>query len=95
MRYPYEKDDNVTIELPPGWQVGNVPSAITKDGPVAAYDRKVQNNKTTLELSRKLVINFLLIDPKYYLSLRDFFQNIRAGDEQQIVLEPATSASTN
>lgn len=90
--YPYQKEDDVTIELPSGWQVGNVPTAIAKDGAVVAYDRKVENNKTSLHLTRKLAFNFLILDPKYYLALRDFYQNVRAGDEQQIVLEPATAA---
>jgi hypothetical protein len=91
--YPYEKDDDVTIELPAGWQVGSTPSAITKDGHVITYECKVENNKTSLHLSRKLAVNLLMLDAKYYLSLRDFFQNIRAGDEQQIVLEPSPSAA--
>ena len=90
--YPYQKEDDVTIELPSGWQAANVPSPITKDGHVVAYDCKVENNKTTLHLTRKVTVDFLMIDAKYYPGLRDFFQNIRSGDEQQIVLEPVTSS---
>ncbi len=91
--YPYEKDDDVTVELPAGWQVGSIPPALAKDGHVITYECKVENNKTSLHLSRKLAVNLLMLDPKYYLSLRDFFQNIRAGDEQQILLEPVKTAA--
>lgn len=86
--YPYEKDDDVTIELPQGWAVGNVPSLISKGGIIIAYSLNVENSKTTLHLTRKLTWNFLLLELKYYPALHSFFQDVRTGDEQQIVLQP-------
>ena len=32
--YPYEKDDDVTIELPAGWQVSSLPPPQNVDGHV-------------------------------------------------------------
>ena len=72
--YPYEKDDDVTIELPPGWQVSSVPPPQAKDGHVVAYSMKVENDKNTLHLTRKLTVDFLILDPKYYGALRNFFK---------------------
>lgn len=91
--YPYEKDDDITIELPQGWEVGNIPSGVSKEGRVVSYSVSVENNKTTLHMNRKLSWNFLLLNVKYYPALRSFFQDVRTADEQQIVLQPvATSA---
>jgi len=30
----------------------------------------------------------LMLDTKYYTALRNFFQTVRTGDEQQIILLP-------
>lgn len=95
VEYPFEKVDDVTIELPQGWQIGNVPAAVSKEGRVIGYSLNVENDKTTLHLSRKLMWNFLLLDVKYYGALREFFQQVRTGDEEQIVLQPAAQAAAN
>jgi hypothetical protein len=93
--YPYEKDDDVTITLPPSWQVGSVPAAHVQDGHVILYSIKVENGKSTLHLTRKLSVNFLILDSKYYMALRNFFQGVRSEDEQQIVLLPGTASASN
>ena len=85
--YPYEKSDDVTIELPPGWQVGSVPPGQEKDEHVVSYSLKVEGGKDTLHLTRKLKVDFLMLEVKYYSALRAFFQSVRTGDEQQIVLQ--------
>jgi hypothetical protein len=94
-RYPYQKEDDVTIELPAGWQVSSVPPPQVRDAHVVTYALTAENNKTVLHLTRKLAVNFLLLDLRYYVALRDFYQFVRGGDEQQIVLEPAATTAGN
>jgi hypothetical protein len=93
--YPYEKDDDVTIDLPPGWLVGSVPAPQTQDGHIVTYSLKVDKDGSTLHMTRKLAWDFLLIEAKYYPALRDFFQSVRTGDDQQIVLQSAAVAAAN
>ena len=93
--YPYEKIDDIAIELPPGWSVNSVPPAQAQDGHVVAYDLKVENRKDTLHLTRKLTVDFLILEPKYYMALRNFFQAVRTGDEEQIVLQPGAASASN
>jgi hypothetical protein len=93
--YPYEKIDDVTIALPSGWQVGSVPSPHAQDGHVVGFDIKVENGKDTLHLTRKLNVDFLILDPKYYTALRNFFQQIRSQDEEQVVLLPGSASASN
>jgi hypothetical protein len=93
--YPYEKEDDVTIELPAGWKVESVPPSKTIDGHVLIYSVKVENNQTTLRLTRKLTWKFLLLDQKYYTPLRNFFQNVRTEDDQQILLQPSAATAAN
>jgi uncharacterized protein DUF3857 len=93
--YPYQKVDDVTIELPAGWQVGSVPQVQEKDAHVVSYSLKVEGGKDTLHLARKLTVDMMMLEPKYYAPLRNFFQFVRTGDEEQIVLQPGASTASN
>jgi hypothetical protein len=83
--------------LPPGWQANSLPPEQNEgsDGSVVGYTLKVENNKQTLRLTRKLRVDLLLLDAKYYPTLRNFFQVVRKGDEQQIVLQPGGPSTGN
>jgi hypothetical protein len=95
MRFPFQKLDDVTIALPLGWQVSSLPKGENDDGHIVVYSIKSENNKGTLHVVRSLNVDFLMIDTKYYPALRSFFQLVKAGDEQQIVLQPGAAASSN
>jgi Domain of Unknown Function with PDB structure (DUF3857)/Transglutaminase-like superfamily len=93
--FPFKKIDDVTIELPLGWQVSSVPPAKNQDAKSIVYTLKVENDKGTLHLNRELNVDVLLLQPKVYPTLRAFFQIVRAGDEQQVVLQPGGAAARN
>ena len=89
------KTDDVTIELPLGWQVSNLPAEQTNDQKAAMYHLKADNNKGTLHVIRQLNSDLLMLEAKSYPALRSFYQSVRTGDDQQIVLQPGTSAASN
>jgi uncharacterized protein DUF3857 len=93
--YPHEKADDVTIELPPGWQLSSVPRSQDLNANVVAYSLKVEPGRGTLRLTRKLTIDILLLEQKYYSSLRNFFQQVTSGDAEQIVLQPGEIHASN
>jgi hypothetical protein len=93
--FPFEKHDDITVELPTGWQVSSLPAAQKQDGHVVVYSLQVENAKNTLHLTRNLSVDFLLIDQKYYPALRNFFQVVRTSDEEQIVLQSGTASASN
>jgi hypothetical protein len=86
--YPHAKADDVSIELPPGWQVSSMPPEQVRDGHVIAYSLKVESNSGTLRLKRELSVDVLLLEQKYYAALRSFFQSVRTSDGVQIVVLP-------
>jgi uncharacterized protein DUF3857 len=94
-QFPFEKVDDVTIDLPLGWQVQSLPQPQNEDGHVIAYDLKAEKGANSLHLSRKMTVDFLFLEAKYYLPLRNFFQVVRTGDEEQIVLQPGTASASN
>ena len=93
--YPHEKADDITVELPPGWQVSSAPTPQNRDGHVVLYTLKVEQSAGTLRLTRKLTIDVLLLEQKYYAALRNFFQVVRTGDAEQIVLQPGEIHARN
>jgi hypothetical protein len=93
--FPCEKVDDVTVDLPQGWEVQSLPQPQDKDAHVVAYDLKAEKGANSLHLSRKMTLDVLLLETKYYASLRNFFQVVRTGDEEQIVLQPAVSTAGN
>jgi len=93
--YPNEKADDLTIELPVGWEVGSVPVAQDQDGHVVRYTLKVEKNPGAIRLTRTLTIDLMLLEQKYYGALRNFFQVVRTGDGEQIVLQPGEIHASN
>jgi hypothetical protein len=93
--YLFEKSDDVRIELPLGWQVGSLPQAQNNDAKAVAYSLKVENDKGSLHLERHLRCSLTFLEQKYYGTLRNFYQSVRSGDEQQIVLQPMGTSGGN
>jgi hypothetical protein len=93
--YPHERLEDVTIELPTGWQVSSVPPPQSQDKKVVSYSLKVEQYSGTVRLTRKLSIDILLMEQKYYSALRNFFQTVRTGDGEQIVLQPGEIHASN
>jgi hypothetical protein len=93
--YPYEDLDDVTIDLPPGWQISNLPELKTIDAKVCSYQAQAQNQGGSLHVTRHLMTNVLMVAPKYYGALRYFYQQVRTEDEQQIVLLSSAASAQN
>ncbi len=93
--YPYQKTDDVTVELPAGWQVSSVPPPQDLDGKLVIYNAKVEKSPGALRLTRKLTVDVLLVEQKYYPALRNFFQAVRTSDGVQIVVQPGEIHANN
>jgi len=94
-RFPYQKNDDVTVELPAGWAVSSVPKALDKDAKGAEYKLAVDDGKKSIRITRMLRCDLFLLPKETYPALRTFYQIVRSGDDQQIVLQPAAVAAGN
>ena len=94
-RFLSEKVDDIRIQLPLGWQISSLPKPLVNDAKLIFYSLKIQDDKGTLHLERRLRSDLLSLEQKYYPALRNFYQNVRSGDEQQIVLQPGGAVATN
>jgi hypothetical protein len=61
----------------------------------AAYTLTAENTNGSLHLKRQLVLNLEYVETKNYPTLRSFFQIVRTGDEQQIIVSTGTASAQN
>jgi hypothetical protein len=93
--YPYAESDDINIQLPAGWRVSNLPHGWQDSGKVVTYSLTLEDNKEKVHLARNLTVEFILMESKYYPALRDYFQQIKTSDDEQIVLEPSPARAGN
>lgn len=93
--YPYQKIDDVTIELPLGWKVGSLARPADIDAKAAVYTMKVEERNGALHVSRLLKSDLMMLAKENYSALRGFFEGVRTGDEEQIVLQPGGASGGN
>ncbi|MGH8258429.1 MAG: DUF3857 domain-containing protein [Steroidobacteraceae bacterium] len=92
--FPYLHQDEVTITLPSGWNVASLPKPRDVDLKAVAYESKAGMDGRTLHLTRDLTLNFLIIGNKSYDALRQFFETVRNGDDDDVVLSAAAVAQS-
>jgi hypothetical protein len=94
-RFLFRKIDDVTIELPLDWKVSSLPKDQDQDAKAAEYTLKFEQKSGTVHISRVLRSDLIMIPKNSYPALRNFYQAVKSGDEQQIVLQPGASAAGN
>lgn len=92
--YPYERDDDLRFKLPAGYKVEGLPKDQKTDLKAALYEISCAQTSTSVEVKRELVMNALLLDKKFYPTVRAFFGMAKSTDAEQAVLENVQSAST-
>jgi len=93
--FPFQIADDISIDLPLGWQISNVPQAQTVDVKAVVYTLDAKNDKSTLHLDRKLTVDILILKSEDYRVLRQVFQKVKTADELQAVLQPGASTASN
>jgi hypothetical protein len=91
--FPHQSADDVAIELPANWQVSSVPKPRNDNRTTLMYSVSTEGRNGSLLLNRDLTVNMTLVNIKYYESVQDFFQAVRAGDEEQVILLAAKPAA--
>lgn len=91
--FAFDHLDDVTIELPAGWRASATPQPQRSERGALVYTLAVDNANGTLHLRRELTQNLLILAADRYDALRDFFQTVRTGDEEQVVISPETAAA--
>ncbi len=85
--YTYTSLDDVILQLPLALRVTSTPPARDQANGLGFYQISSENQGTSLHLSRKMGVSGILYPVDVYGAIRNFFNQVKAGDEQQVVLE--------
>ena len=90
--YPWETYEHVKLALPPDVQIESLPTASKVERNPAVYQSSAERQGRVLELNRTLKMAVYYVPKEKYSVLREFYAQIRAGDEQQVVLKTGPPA---
>lgn len=90
--YPYQEIDHVTVRLPKGYDVESLPAPRKVDKGSGRYEILRRNEGGELNLERRVVMDGFYFPVQAYSALRIFYDGVRAGDEEQVVLKTVQTA---
>jgi hypothetical protein len=85
--YPYRDLDDIYIELPAGYALEGNPPPKTIRTDFAVYQRAAAFEGNKLHLQRRFVIEGFVFMPTVYPQIRSFYDGVRAGDEETLVMK--------
>lgn len=83
--------DTVTISLPAGYRVEAMPSEADYQASFALFHAKRTSKGETMRLERRAVMNGYYFPLERYGSLRQYFQQVRQSDAENVVLQQVES----
>jgi hypothetical protein len=94
-QFPTEVDDDVSIDVPSEWKVASLPQASKISETAFGYAASYQESNGSIHWQRSLRLDMTLVAAKSYGALQDFFQKMRAADEQQSVLTHSSAPAAH
>lgn len=85
--YPSESYEEVRLELPPAMQIESLPATTRIERGPTVYESSASKQGSLVELKRMLKMTVYYVPADRYSALRQFYEQVRAGDEQQAVLK--------
>jgi hypothetical protein len=96
LHYAEQVIDDAIYHLPAGYTVESAPQAAQTPWPDhAALVVKTAPGPGVIDIKHIFARAFVLLDPKEYPALRDYYQKIATSDQQQLVLTSAAGAARN
>ena len=92
--FPFQKSDDITIELPEGMTIGNLPAPAKTPVGTVSYSLTADKDKNTLHINRVLRVDLLILSVDQYAQLRRFFQFVRSGDDAQVMVLSKTAQAS-
>ncbi len=84
--HPWEEDDEIILRVPVGYEVEGMPEPQRNTPPFGQYEMSCEKHPDGVLMRRRLVVEGYYYKVEHYPVLRHFFSQVKAGDEQQLVL---------
>lgn len=96
LHYAGQQIDDVIYRLPAGYVVESAPQPTQLPWPDhAVLVVKTQAGPGTIDIKHIFARAFVVLDPKEYPALREYYQKVAANDQQQVVLAPGGASAGN
>lgn len=93
--FPYRTTDHLHLTLPEGLQVESVPAPAMEKLTYAMYSLKLASSESGIEVLRDHAMAGCAFPKDRYPELKSFYDKVKAGDDQQVVLKGRASAAGN
>ncbi len=94
--YPSQEADEVHLTIPPDLQIENMPANDEVRLPYALYHTEYKQESPNVVFSRRdFIMGSILVGPSDYKPLKDFFDKMVTGDQQQVILRGAAHAEVH
>jgi hypothetical protein len=90
--FPPREVDNIEITLPPSLEVESLPAPVANQVQYAVYRSTPTQQANVISTERNLEVGGLVFPITEYPTLKGFYDSVKAGDDQQIVLRSAVHA---
>src|SRR5215475_1857804 len=80
-RFPYEIIDDISLQIPQGWQIESLPAPEDRDLKAAEYSLKAEKGSGSVHIQRMLRSDLLMVPKENYSALRAFFQLVKSKDD--------------
>ena len=94
-RYPHQEIDELTFELPPGYEVEALPAARNLESRAIRYEISCSRQSNSVVLKRHLVLEGDYFPAKFYPGLRTFFEEVNSTDADRVVLKLAEAVASH
>ena len=89
LQYGYQTSDELTVQIPEGFKIESLPTVQGRRTSFASYKISTGEQGAALTMKRNFDMHAYYFDAKRYPELHDFYDFVRAGDEEQVVLHAA------
>jgi hypothetical protein len=86
-RYPFQQHDDIELKLPAGYQVESLPSPKQISAGAIQYSIAMTKQPNEIGIQRALDEKGMVYDVKFYGTIRQIFNTVKSGDDQQAILE--------
>jgi hypothetical protein len=91
--FAFREVDDVTITVPEGMQVESVPKPHALQNKFAGYKVEADKANGQLHIRRQFQMDELMFHTQFYEALQQFYNQVKAGDDEQAVLRNVSSAA--
>ncbi|MGH9970411.1 MAG: hypothetical protein ACREBG_21825 [Pyrinomonadaceae bacterium] len=82
----YAFTETVRIKLPAGFDVDELPDSVKLEAPFSSYKTSFEVKQGELVFTRSLAQRAATIPADQYLTVRSFYEKIRAAEQSPVVL---------